>query len=157
MLFLPFRSGTSAASQEGHILNRTVISALLGANVTHLSQICSGHRGLRRRSMADLAPRPGGENLSCRLGRRECGGRHSAISVLRAIDHYGDAVGWHRAKIADRWGALEPIRQICAKCSGWFGKTSRAACAPLQLEAAVQCRRVDQRGSGEHCEGDRHA
>jgi hypothetical protein len=30
------------------------------------------------------------------------------VLVLRAINHYGDDVGWHTAKIGDGWAALEP-------------------------------------------------
>ncbi len=40
-----------------------------------------------------------------------------------AIDHYGDdLVGWHVAKLGDRWAALEPIRQGVRHAFGAFGK-----------------------------------
>jgi len=40
-----------------------------------------------------------------------------------AIDHAGDEiVGWHTAKIGDRWAALEPIRQGVRHAFGAFGK-----------------------------------
>lgn len=40
-----------------------------------------------------------------------------------AIDHYGDdIVGWHTAKLGDRWAALEPIRQGVRHAFGRFGK-----------------------------------
>ena len=40
-----------------------------------------------------------------------------------AIDHYGDEiVGWHVAKLGDRWAALEPIRQGVRHAFGGFGK-----------------------------------
>jgi hypothetical protein len=93
--------------------------------------------------MANLAPRRGGENLSCRLGRWECGGRHSAISVLRATDHCGNAVGWHRAKIADRWGTREPdpadMREVFRVVREDIARGLRSTATG----AAVQCRRVD--------------
>ena len=47
-----------------------------------------------------------------------------------AIDHAVDEiVGWHTAKIGDRWAALEPIRQVCATPSVPSAGRSRAACA----------------------------
>ena len=40
-----------------------------------------------------------------------------------AIDHHLDEiVGWHTAKIGDRWAALEPIRQGVRHAFGRFGK-----------------------------------
>jgi transposase InsO family protein len=40
-----------------------------------------------------------------------------------AIDHYSDdVVGWHVAKIGDRWAALEPLRQGVRHAFGRFGK-----------------------------------
>ena len=40
-----------------------------------------------------------------------------------AIDHHlGEVVGWHTAKIGDRWAALEPIRQGGGHACGRFGK-----------------------------------
>lgn len=40
-----------------------------------------------------------------------------------AIDHYSDdLVGWHVAKLGDRWAALEPIRQGVRRVLGGFGK-----------------------------------
>jgi transposase InsO family protein len=40
-----------------------------------------------------------------------------------AIDHYLDeVVGWHTAKLGDRWAALEPIRQGVRHAFGRFGK-----------------------------------
>src|SRR6059036_2940933 len=40
-----------------------------------------------------------------------------------AIDHAVDEiVGWHTAKIGDRWAALEPIRQGVRHAFGAFGK-----------------------------------
>jgi putative transposase len=40
-----------------------------------------------------------------------------------AIDHHLDeVVGWHVAKIGDRWAALEPIRQGVRHAFGRFGK-----------------------------------
>ncbi len=40
-----------------------------------------------------------------------------------AIDHYGDdLVGWHVAKLGDRWAALEPIRQGVRHAFGGFAK-----------------------------------
>jgi transposase InsO family protein len=40
-----------------------------------------------------------------------------------AIDHYLDEiVGWHAAKLGDRWAALEPIRQGVRHAFGQFGK-----------------------------------
>jgi len=40
-----------------------------------------------------------------------------------AIDHYSDdLVGWHVAKLGDRWAALEPIRQGVRQVCGGFGK-----------------------------------
>jgi putative transposase len=39
------------------------------------------------------------------------------------IDHYSDdLVGWHVAKLGDRWAALEPIRQGVRHAFGAFGK-----------------------------------
>jgi putative transposase len=40
-----------------------------------------------------------------------------------AVDHHvDDVVGWHTAKIGDRWAALEPIRQGVRHAFGTFGK-----------------------------------
>jgi putative transposase len=40
-----------------------------------------------------------------------------------AIDHYSDdLVGWHVAKLGNRWAALEPIRQGVRYAFGQFGK-----------------------------------
>ena len=40
-----------------------------------------------------------------------------------AIDHHLDeVVGWHTAKLGDRWAALEPIRQGVRPAFGQFGK-----------------------------------
>ena len=40
-----------------------------------------------------------------------------------AIDHHLDeVVGWHVAKLGDRWAALEPIRQGVRRAFGRFGK-----------------------------------
>jgi hypothetical protein len=40
-----------------------------------------------------------------------------------AIDHHLDeVVGWHTAKLGDRWAALEPIRQGVRHAFGQFGK-----------------------------------
>ncbi len=40
-----------------------------------------------------------------------------------AIDHYSDdVVGWHVAKLGDRWAALEPIRQGARYAFGGFAK-----------------------------------
>jgi len=40
-----------------------------------------------------------------------------------AIDHHLDeVVGWHTAKLGDRWAALEPIRQGVRHAFGRFGK-----------------------------------
>ena len=40
-----------------------------------------------------------------------------------AIDHYSaDIVGWHTAKLGDRWAALEPMRQGVRHAFGRFGK-----------------------------------
>ncbi len=40
-----------------------------------------------------------------------------------ALDHYIDEiVGWHTAKIGDRWAALEPLRQGVRHAFGAFGK-----------------------------------
>jgi putative transposase len=40
-----------------------------------------------------------------------------------AIDHYSaDVVGWHVAKLGDRWAALEPLRQGVRHAFGGFGK-----------------------------------
>jgi len=40
-----------------------------------------------------------------------------------AIDHYAaDVVGWHVAKIGDRWAALEPLRQGVRHAFGAFAK-----------------------------------
>ena len=40
-----------------------------------------------------------------------------------AIDHYSDdIVGWHTAKLGDRWAALEPVRQGVRHAFGRFGK-----------------------------------
>ena len=40
-----------------------------------------------------------------------------------AIDHYTDELlGWHVAKLGDRWAALEPIRQGVRHAFGGFGK-----------------------------------
>jgi transposase InsO family protein len=40
-----------------------------------------------------------------------------------AIDHHlGEIVGWHVAKLGDRWAALEPIRQGVHHAFGAFGK-----------------------------------
>ncbi len=40
-----------------------------------------------------------------------------------AIDHHGDEiVGWHVAKLGDRWAALEPIRQGVSHAFGVFKK-----------------------------------
>ena len=39
-----------------------------------------------------------------------------------AIDHYSDdLVGWHVAKLGNRWAALEPIRQSVHYAFGQFG------------------------------------
>jgi transposase InsO family protein len=40
-----------------------------------------------------------------------------------AIDHYcADVVGWHVAKLGDRWAALEPLRQGAREILGGFHK-----------------------------------
>lgn len=40
-----------------------------------------------------------------------------------AIDHYSaDVVGWHVAKVGDRWAALEPLRQGARELFGAFQK-----------------------------------
>jgi len=40
-----------------------------------------------------------------------------------AIDHFSDdIVGWHTAKLGDRWAALEPMRQGVRHAFGRFGK-----------------------------------
>jgi putative transposase len=40
-----------------------------------------------------------------------------------AIDHHTDELlGWHTAKLGDRWAALEPIRQGVQHAFGGFGK-----------------------------------
>jgi putative transposase len=40
-----------------------------------------------------------------------------------AVDHHvAEVVGWHTAKIGDRWAALEPIRQGVRHAFGTFGK-----------------------------------
>src|SRR2546427_11648595 len=40
-----------------------------------------------------------------------------------AVDHHLDeVVGWHTAKLGDRWAALEPIRQGVRHAFGRFGK-----------------------------------
>ena len=40
-----------------------------------------------------------------------------------AIDHYSDdVVGWHVAKLGDRWAALEPLRHGARELLGGFGK-----------------------------------
>src|SRR5712692_5512355 len=40
-----------------------------------------------------------------------------------AIDHFSDdIVGWHTAKLGDRWAALEPLRQGVRHAFGRFGK-----------------------------------
>jgi hypothetical protein len=45
-----------------------------------------------------------------------------------AIDHYSDdIVGWHVAKLGDRWAALEPLRHGPGTSSAASGRTSRAA------------------------------
>jgi hypothetical protein len=80
--------------------------------------------------------------------------REGPVLVLRAIDPYGDDVGWHPAKTDDGWAALESeYGRYAPHFGGGSARTSRAARAPLQLEAAVQCRRVDHRSSGcAYCE-----
>jgi putative transposase len=46
-----------------------------------------------------------------------------------AIDHCVDElVGWHTAKIGDRWAALEPLRQGVRHVFGGSRRTSRGAC-----------------------------
>jgi hypothetical protein len=46
-----------------------------------------------------------------------------------AIDHHLDEiVGWHTAKIGDRWAALEPIRQGVGHAFGRLARTWRGAC-----------------------------
>jgi transposase InsO family protein len=48
-----------------------------------------------------------------------------------AIDHYSvDVVGWHVAKIGDRWAALEPIRQGAREL---FGSVRKDAARGLQI------------------------
>lgn len=48
-----------------------------------------------------------------------------------AIDHYSaDLVGWHVAKIGDRWAALEPIRQGAREI---FGAAHKEVARGLQL------------------------
>src|SRR2546428_3528737 len=43
--------------------------------------------------------------------------------LLGAIDHCVDElVGWHTAKIGDRWAALEPLRQGVRHVFGRFAK-----------------------------------
>ena len=45
-----------------------------------------------------------------------------------AVDHHCDEiVGWHTAKLGDRWAALEPIRRASATPSGGSAKTWREA------------------------------
>src|SRR5437899_3265264 len=50
-------------------------------------------------------------------------GRDGWCWFFGAIDHHLDeVVGWHTAKLGDRWAALEPIRQGVRYAFGRFGK-----------------------------------
>src|SRR5262245_28526074 len=63
-----------------------------------------------------------------------------------AIDHASDdIVGWHVAKIVDRWAALEPIHQGVREAFGAFGKDVRGPRDSERLGAAVCRGRVSQR------------
>ncbi len=56
-----------------------------------------------------------------------------------AIDHYAaDVVGWHVAKIGDRWAALEPLRQGVRHAFGTFAKDV----APISRSAAIGARNM---------------
>ena len=52
-----------------------------------------------------------------------------------AIDHHLDeVVGWHTAKLGDRWAALEPIRQGVRHAFGRFGKeVARGLAVPREV------------------------
>ena len=71
-----------------------------------------------------------------------------------AIDHYSDdVVGWHVAKLGDRWAALEPIRQGARYAFGGFAKDlARGLTLRCDWGPQVHCRRLDQRGqvAGDH-------
>jgi hypothetical protein len=71
-----------------------------------------------------------------------------------AIDHHTDELlGWHVAKLGDRWAALEPIRQGVRHAFGGFSKeVARGLKIRCELGAAVYRRRLDQRGevAGDH-------
>ena len=73
------------------------------------------------------------EGIAVRRGLASVRGERSVPAVKRdevlhvivfgAIDHAVDEiVGWHTAKIGDRWAALEPIRQGVRHAFGAFGK-----------------------------------
>jgi integrase len=49
-----------------------------------------------------------------------------APSPCAPIFRVDELVGWHTAKISDRWAALEPLRQACARCSADSRRTSPA-------------------------------
>ena len=67
----------------------------------------------RRRPTSCGAPTPPGSTL------RRRGGAGGSV----AIDHASaDIVGWHVAKIGDRWAALEPVHQGMRHAYGAFGK-----------------------------------
>jgi len=54
---------------------------------------------------------------------RFCTERESWCRFFGAIDHYSDdIVGWHTAKLGDRWAALEPMRQGVRHAFGRFGR-----------------------------------
>jgi hypothetical protein len=65
-----------------------------------------------------------------------------------AIDHHLDeVVGWHTAKLGERWAALEPIRQGVPPCLRAVRQRGGAGLGdPVRLGPAVHCRRLDQRG-----------
>jgi len=53
-------------------------------------------------------------------GNRACSNQPTQT---RSIDHHvAEVVGWHTAKLGDRWAALEPIRQGVRHAFGRFGK-----------------------------------
>jgi transposase InsO family protein len=88
----------------------------------------SSRRGASGRRMAT----PRTTARSSRTGRTGCGvtdatrfytERDGWCWFFGAIDHHLDeVVGWHTAKLGDRWAALEPIRQGVRHAFGRFGK-----------------------------------
>jgi putative transposase len=78
------------------------------------------------------APRPGGETRAADgLRTRRCSrGSDATLFYTQrdgwcwffgAIDHgVEDVVGWHVAKVGDRWAALEPIRQGVRQTHGGY-------------------------------------